>query len=644
MKSTIFSSAKSLHERVARWWPRLAPAVFGTALLAAPGLAQTNAPAVLPGKGLAQHDFFYAGEAKAERMSIVRGGQVVWAYTHSGKGEISDAVLEPNGNILFAHQFGITEVSLDKKVVWNFDAPEKAEIHTAQPIGTSSVWYIQNGNPAKFTVINKASGKVEHQFELPVQNPGSVHGQFRQARLTAAGTILVAHMDAHKVVEYDLDGKVLWSRDVANCWSAVPLGNGTILIAGAGDKFAREINRKGETVWEWTAADTPEYKFSNVQTATRLPNGNTIINNWFNEWGDKLDLGDAPVQAIEVTPDKKVVWALRSWAPPADLGPSTTIQILDDVYGPAVLPGKGLAQHPFVYTGEWDYRKKEQTIYVVRDGKVAWQYAIPTNDAQGVMQELGDATMRPNGNIVFCRKTGASEITPGKKIVWEIAAPKGAEIHSVQPIGLDHVLVTQNGNPAKLMLINTVTGKTEKEVTLPVPKPDQPHLQFRRVRQTKEGTYLAAHLDNGKVVEYDAGGKAIWTYNAKGGPWSAQRLGNGNTLLTTYPYTVYEVNKQGEVVWEFSQKDAPLYRFFILQEATRLANGNTLITNWCPNDLKDTKKWPGSVQVLEVTPEKKVVWALSEWGNPDLGPATSIQVLDEPGAAANSGLGKYPVR
>jgi hypothetical protein len=26
-------------------------------------------------------------------------------------------------------------------------------------------------------------------------------------------------------------------------------------------------------------------------------------------------------------------------------------------YAPAVLPGKGLAQHPFLYTGEWDYRK-----------------------------------------------------------------------------------------------------------------------------------------------------------------------------------------------------------------------------------------------------------------------------------------------
>jgi outer membrane protein assembly factor BamB len=293
------------------------------------GMAQTNAPAVLPGKGLAQHDFFYAGESKAERMSIVRGGKIVWSYTHSGQGEISDAVLESNGNILFAHQFGITEISSDKKVVWNYAAPAQTEIHTAQPFGSGSVWFIQNGNPAKFVVMQKASGKIEHQFELPVKNPDSVHGQFRRARLTAAGTILVAHMDARKVVEYDLDGKVLWSREMANCWSAAPLGNGNILVAGAGDKSVREINRKGETVWEWTAADTPEYKFSNVQTATRLPNGNTIINNWFNEWGDKLDLGDAPVQAIEVTPEKKVVWALRAWAPPADLGPSTTIQILD---------------------------------------------------------------------------------------------------------------------------------------------------------------------------------------------------------------------------------------------------------------------------------------------------------------------------
>jgi outer membrane protein assembly factor BamB len=299
-----------------------------------PAANPPQAPAVLPGKGLAQHDFFYAGEAKEERLSIVRGGQVVWSYTHSGRGEISDAVLEPNGNILFAHQFGVTEITLDKKVVW----------------------------------------------------------------------------------------------------------------------------------------------------------------------------------------------ALRSWSPPADLGPSTTIQILDDVYAPAVLPGRGLAQHPFLYTGEWDHRNKVQTLYVVRDGKVAWTYSIPINDEQGVMQELGDATMLSNGNIVFCRKAGASEITPGKKIVWDIVAPTNAEIHSVQPIGLDHLLVMQNGNPAKLMLINTTTGRTEKQLTLPVPKPDKPHLQFRRVRQTRDGTFLAAHLDDNKVVEYDADGKAIWTSSYSTNPASRRMV------------------------------------------------------------------------------------------------------------------------
>jgi hypothetical protein len=307
-------------------------------------------------------------------------------------------------------------------------------------------------------------------------------------------------------------------------------------------------------------------------------------------------------------------------------------------YAPAVLPGNGLAQHPFLYTGEWDHRKTNQTIFVVRDGKVVWTYDIPINDTNGTLQELGDATMLSNGNILFCRKVGASEVTPDKKIIWDIVAPKGTEIHSVQPLGLDRVLLVENAKPAKLMIINTATGAPEKEMDLPTPHPDKsPHLQFRRVRLTKDGTYLAAHLDNNKVAEYDTNGKEIWSFTTPG-PWDAVRLKNGNTLISSYHNTVLEVNKQGETVWQFSAKDIPEYKCFIFQEVNRLANGNTVICNWCPSDLKDTKLWPGSVQVLEVSPDKKVVWALSEWKNPDLGPASSIQLLDEPGVAENGDL------
>lgn len=302
------------------------------------------------------------------------------------------------------------------------------------------------------------------------------------------------------------------------------------------------------------------------------------------------------------------------------------------------LPGKGLSQHSFLLTGEWDHRKSDQTLFIVREGQVVWSYSIPIKDAQGTLQELGDATMLSNGNIVFCRKVGASEITPEKKIVWDLAAQPGCEIHSVQPIGLDRVLVTQNGNPAKLMLINKKTGTTEKEITLPATHPEKSHLQFRRVHQTKNGTYLAAHLDGAKVSEYNDEGKEIWSYPIRS-PWSAVRLQNGNTLITAYPSIVREVDQAGKVVWEFTQKDAPDYNFYIFQEAGRLANGNTVICNWCPVHLKDPKNWPGTVQVIEVTPKKKIVWALSAWGDPvDLGPASSIQLLDQPGKAENGDL------
>jgi hypothetical protein len=293
----------------------------------APLVAQASAPAVLPGKGLAQYDFFYAGEAQDERMFIVRDGRIVWDYTHPAQGEISDATLLPNGNVLFAHQHGVTEITANKKAVWNYEAPPNTEIHTAQPFSTNSVWFIQNGDPAKFIVINKATGRTENEFVLPTGNPKGTHGQFRHARLTDAGTLLVAHMDMGKVVEYDLTGNALWSLPVPGIWSATPLKNGNILVA-SNNKFVRELNRRGDIVWEWTPRDTPDYKLSNLQLASRLPNGNTLINDWFNQWSGKLDPATAGVQAIEVSPDKKVVWALRSWEDPAYLGPATTIQIL----------------------------------------------------------------------------------------------------------------------------------------------------------------------------------------------------------------------------------------------------------------------------------------------------------------------------
>jgi hypothetical protein len=278
---------------------------------------------------LAQHDFLYAGESHDRNIFIVRGGRVVWSYSDpGGKGEISDAVMLSNGNVLFAHQFGVTEITPEKKVVWNYDAPAGHEVHTAAPIGKDRVLYIHNGAPALLRVVNKATGAVEKEITLQTKHPPSTHGQFRHARLTARGTLLVAHMDLNKVVEYDAQGNELWSFPGNGVWGVTPLKNGNVLITDR--EGVREVTRRGDTVWNWSPADAPGYKFASLQQAWRLPNGNTVVNNWVNAWSTAAKDMEGTVQAIEVTPSRQVVWALASWTEPANLGPATTIQFLDE--------------------------------------------------------------------------------------------------------------------------------------------------------------------------------------------------------------------------------------------------------------------------------------------------------------------------
>ena len=71
-----------------------------------------------------------------------------------------------------------------------------------------------------------------------------------------------------------------------------------------------------------------------------------------------------------------------------------------------------------------------------------------------------------------------------------------------------------------------------------------------------------------------------------------------------------EVNPKGETVWEVTQADAFEYKLGNMHTAQRLANGTTVMCCWVSGN-NDTKQWPGTVQVLEVTPAKKIVGALS---------------------------------
>lgn len=299
------------------------------------------------------------------------------------------------------------------------------------------------------------------------------------------------------------------------------------------------------------------------------------------------------------------------------------------------LPGKGLKHHDFVLVGEWDIRKpKSQSLFVVRNGKIAFQYSIPMYSGTG-LQEFDDVTMLSNGNIVYACMSGAGIITPEKNLIWQYICDPGTETHSCQPIGKDSVLMALNGQVGKVLIINTATDKILKEVVISTASKN-PHYQFRHVRWTRSKTIMVGLLAEKKVVEYDLEGKELWSVDASSA-WSAIRLKNGNTLISgdSEGYT-REVNMKGEIVWEFTRTDAP-FALGNTQTANRLANGNTVICSWIAGN-NNTKEWVGTVQAFEVTPVKKVVWALSSWDKPDLGPATYIQLLDEPGNPDNGEL------
>jgi len=233
-----------------------------------------------------------------------------------------------NGDVLYAGQFHVAEVTPRKEVVWHYDPPAGTEVHSCQPIGLDRVLMVQNGLPPKLMILNKKTGKVEVEHALPAESatdPKTVHPQFRRIRVTAKGTYLVPFLRMSKVVEYDKNFNEIWTYEIPTPWAAARLHNGNTLITDEHDKLVREVNPKGETVWQLKQADLPaDVVLHNLQTAERLANGDTVI--FSSTGGTKKEERPGIIQALEVTPDKKLVWVLQDWK---NLGPAATAQFLD---------------------------------------------------------------------------------------------------------------------------------------------------------------------------------------------------------------------------------------------------------------------------------------------------------------------------
>jgi hypothetical protein len=264
-----------------------------------------------------------------------------------------------------------------------------------------------------------------------------------------------------------------------------------------------------------------------------------------------------------------------------------------------------------------DYQKKLIAI-VNEKNQVEWQEKI---------KDIHDVTVLPNGNILFQPDwTTIVEVSPADhNVVWRYDAAKmngnagkKVEVHAFQRLADGITMIAESG-PGRIIEVDR-DGKLLKEVKLKVAKPD-PHRDTRLVRKLENGHYLVAHEGEAVVREYDEGGKVVWEYNVGSAVYSAIRLPGGNTLIGGGNGSkVIEVTPGGEVVWKIDKTDLPGITLAWVTMVNRLSNGDTLIVN--------CHAGPDNPQLIEVTPDKKVVWTFKDFerfGNA----LPAVQVLDD---------------
>ncbi|MCE9548297.1 MAG: polysaccharide deacetylase family protein [Planctomycetia bacterium] len=255
-----------------------------------------------------------------------------------------------------------------------------------------------------------------------------------------------------------------------------------------------------------------------------------------------------------------------------------------------------------------DYSTKRLAI-VEPDGTLSWETPI---------HDIHDAALLPNGNILFQQGwTKIVEMSPDHKIVWQYDAgadaPHGKiEVHAFQRLADGCTMIAESG-PGRIIEVDR-DGKIVATVKLKLAEPN-PHRDTRLVRKLDSGHYLVAHEGENAVREYDPQGTVVWEYKIGKKVYSALRLASGNTLIGTGDgHSVIEVDPAGKIVWEVKEHDLPGITLAWITMVDRLPNGNTIIVN--------CHAGPANPQVIEVTPDKKVVWTFKDFKK--FGNATAV--------------------
>ena len=263
---------------------------------------------------------------------------------------------------------------------------------------------------------------------------------------------------------------------------------------------------------------------------------------------------------------------------------------------------KAPVRHSFLGVGN-----ANKAVIVGEDGKVQWSLAMPASDgwvlpSGNVLLALYRTKGFPNGGVIEVdRKT--------KKIVFQYQGQQ-RETSTVQPLPGDKLLVAELGPQPRAIVIDR-SGKVLRSTPLQCQKKNF-HMQTRMLRLLPNGNYIAPHLLDFAVKEYDpTTGKVVRTLATddrgrakRDWPFTAIRLKDGNTLIAcTNGNRIIEVDANGKIVWSVTDEDLGEKLFDDACGAQRLPNGNTVISSYHAKG--------NQVKLFEVTRDKKVVWRYS---------------------------------
>lgn len=225
-----------------------------------------------------------------------------------------------------------------------------------------------------------------------------------------------------------------------------------------------------------------------------------------------------------------------------------------------------------------------------------------------------DGYVLKNGNILICWADEVREYSKDKRVILTYKKPEqNIELGTAVRLANGRTMITESGPKPRIIEIDR-KGIIVKSIPLQ-PETDNIHMQTRMARKLKNGNYLVPHLLAFAVKEYQSDGTVVNTFStdckelggkeAKTWPFTAIRLVNGNTLVTlTNGNRVVELDQFGKIIWSI---DNSLFDGNPLVDpcgAQRLPNGNTVITSYGAQK---------GIKILEIDSEKKIVWTYDNY-------------------------------